>query len=70
MIHSGFDPQIFRGKQVTALGVLYNFSGNDHNTTVQTVQNMVKEAWVSNTNGIAINFYQPCYTPVCGGHRR
>ncbi|EDQ99504.1 uncharacterized protein LACBIDRAFT_334938 [Laccaria bicolor S238N-H82] len=34
-----------KGKQVTALGVLYNFTGNDKNTTVQKVADMVKEAW-------------------------
>ncbi|KAF8963639.1 Metallo-dependent phosphatase-like protein [Flammula alnicola] len=33
------------GKKVTSLGVLYDFTGNDHNTTVQKVENMVKEAW-------------------------
>ncbi|KAF8952193.1 Metallo-dependent phosphatase-like protein [Flammula alnicola] len=34
-----------KGKKVTSLGVLYDFTGNDHNTTVQKVENMVKEAW-------------------------
>ncbi|KAF8306030.1 hypothetical protein DL93DRAFT_2065823 [Clavulina sp. PMI_390] len=33
------------GRKVTALGVLYNFSGNSANTTVQYVANMVKESW-------------------------
>ena len=36
-----------RGRKVTSLGVLFDFTGNDHNTTVQKVENMVKEAWVS-----------------------
>jgi hypothetical protein len=36
-----------RGRKVTSLGVLYDFTGNDHNTTVQNVEDMVKEAWVS-----------------------
>jgi len=36
-----------RGKKVTSLGVLFDFTGNDHNTTVQKVEDMVKEAWVS-----------------------
>jgi len=36
-----------KGRKVTALGVLYNFTGNDKNTTVQAVADMVKEAWVS-----------------------
>ncbi|KAF9229933.1 hypothetical protein BU15DRAFT_69627, partial [Melanogaster broomeanus] len=35
-----------KGRNVTSLGVLYNFYGNDVNTTVQTVANMVKEEWV------------------------
>ncbi|KAJ3484948.1 hypothetical protein NLI96_g5291 [Meripilus lineatus] len=34
-----------KGKKVTALGVLYNFTGNDKNTTVQKVADMVKEKW-------------------------
>lgn len=35
----------FRGRKVTSLGVLYNFNGNDKNTTVQLVADMVKENW-------------------------
>jgi hypothetical protein len=31
---------------VTALGVLFDFKGNAANTTVQKVEDMVKEAWV------------------------
>ncbi|KIK94783.1 hypothetical protein PAXRUDRAFT_827637 [Paxillus rubicundulus Ve08.2h10] len=34
-----------KGRKVTSLGVLYDFTGNDVNTTVQTVANMVKEEW-------------------------
>ncbi|KAF7330521.1 Metallophos domain-containing protein [Mycena venus] len=34
-----------KGRAVTALGVLYDFTGNDQNTTVQKVEDMVKEAW-------------------------
>jgi hypothetical protein len=34
-----------KGRKVTSLGVLFDFTGNDHNTTVQKVENMVKEAW-------------------------
>ena len=30
---------------MTSLGVLYNFTGNDKNTTVQPVADMVKEQW-------------------------
>ncbi|KAF7363627.1 Metallophos domain-containing protein [Mycena sanguinolenta] len=35
-----------KGRAVTSLGVLYDFTGNDANTTVQPVEDMVKEAWV------------------------
>ncbi|KAJ6502330.1 Metallo-dependent phosphatase-like protein [Mycena sanguinolenta] len=34
-----------KGRAVTSLGVLYDFTGNDANTTVQPVEDMVKEAW-------------------------
>ncbi|GJF00129.1 metallo-dependent phosphatase-like protein [Phanerochaete sordida] len=34
-----------KGRKVTSLGVLYDFTDNDHNTTVQRVQDMVKENW-------------------------
>ena len=34
-----------RGRKVTSLGVLYDFTGNDYNTTVQPVAAMVKEPW-------------------------
>ncbi|KAI0253692.1 Metallo-dependent phosphatase-like protein [Lactifluus subvellereus] len=34
-----------KGRKVTSLGVLYDFTGNDRNTTVQKVEDMVKEAW-------------------------
>ncbi|KAH9981544.1 Metallo-dependent phosphatase-like protein [Russula compacta] len=34
-----------KGRKVTSLGVLFNFTGNDHNTTVQPVGEMVNEAW-------------------------
>ncbi|KAF9222392.1 hypothetical protein BS17DRAFT_783645 [Gyrodon lividus] len=34
-----------KGRKITSLGVLYDFTGNDVNTTVQTVANMVKEEW-------------------------
>jgi hypothetical protein len=37
---------VCRGRQVTSLGVLYNFTDNDKNTTVQPPADMVKEAWV------------------------
>ncbi|KAG9312319.1 Metallo-dependent phosphatase-like protein [Chiua virens] len=34
-----------KGRTVTSLGVLYDFSGNSENTTVQYVADMVKERW-------------------------
>lgn len=39
------DLSFHRGRKVTALGVLFNFAGNDKNTTVQKVADMVKEQW-------------------------
>jgi hypothetical protein len=41
-----------RGRRVTSVGVLYDFTGNDHNTTVQKVEDMVNEAWVSRVSSI------------------
>jgi hypothetical protein len=35
-----------RGRRITSLGVIFNFTGNDVNTTVQAVADMVKEQWV------------------------
>ncbi|KAH7909661.1 Metallo-dependent phosphatase-like protein [Hygrophoropsis aurantiaca] len=34
-----------KGRKITSLGVLYDFTGNDVNTTVQMVADMVKEQW-------------------------
>ncbi|KAK0457759.1 Metallo-dependent phosphatase-like protein [Desarmillaria tabescens] len=34
-----------KGRSVTALGVIFDFTGNDQNTTVQKVEDMVKESW-------------------------
>ncbi|KAI0695211.1 Metallo-dependent phosphatase-like protein [Cerioporus squamosus] len=34
-----------KGRKVTSLGVLFDFTGNDANTTVQKVEDMVKEHW-------------------------
>ncbi|KAF9529781.1 Metallo-dependent phosphatase-like protein [Crepidotus variabilis] len=34
-----------KGRKVTALGVLFDFTGNDKNTTVQKVEDMVNERW-------------------------
>ncbi|KAG6916331.1 hypothetical protein DXG01_007314 [Tephrocybe rancida] len=34
-----------KGRQVTSLGVLYDFTGAAKNTTVQKVEDMVKERW-------------------------
>ncbi|KAL5478293.1 hypothetical protein ACEPAI_2477 [Sanghuangporus weigelae] len=33
------------GRRVTSLGVLFDFTGNDDGTTVQRVEDMVKEQW-------------------------
>ncbi|KAI6114670.1 Metallo-dependent phosphatase-like protein [Pisolithus croceorrhizus] len=33
------------GRRVTSLGVLFNFTGNAHNTTVQPVAKMIEEPW-------------------------
>ncbi|EJD02036.1 uncharacterized protein FOMMEDRAFT_134660 [Fomitiporia mediterranea MF3/22] len=33
------------GKRVTSLGVIFDFTGNDDGTTVQKVEDMVKEQW-------------------------
>ncbi|KAG1855328.1 Metallo-dependent phosphatase-like protein [Suillus subalutaceus] len=34
-----------KGRRITSLGVIFNFTQNAANTTVQTVQDMVKEQW-------------------------
>ncbi|KAK0189114.1 Metallo-dependent phosphatase-like protein [Armillaria mellea] len=34
-----------KGRNVTALGVIFDFTANDQNTTVQKVEDMVKESW-------------------------
>ncbi|KAJ3737648.1 Metallo-dependent phosphatase-like protein [Lentinula guzmanii] len=34
-----------KGRRITSLGVLFDFTGNDVNTTVQPVADMVKEQW-------------------------
>ncbi|EEB95700.1 hypothetical protein MPER_05288, partial [Moniliophthora perniciosa FA553] len=34
-----------KGRSVTAFGVLFEFTGNDENTAVQKVADMVKESW-------------------------
>ncbi|KAG2069137.1 hypothetical protein BDR04DRAFT_1102086 [Suillus decipiens] len=34
-----------KGRRITSLGVIFNFTGNDVNTTVQTVHDMVNEQW-------------------------
>lgn len=34
-----------KGRRVTSLGVLFDFTGNDVNTTVQKVEAMVNETW-------------------------
>ncbi|KAI9573256.1 Metallo-dependent phosphatase-like protein [Boletus coccyginus] len=70
-----------QGRSVTSLGVLFDFTGNSANTTVQSVADMVKEEWVSASICIrvandnwpvvfdAIRAVHP-YTPILifGGH--
>lgn len=34
-----------KGRRITSLGVIFNFTGNDVNTTVQSVGHMIKEQW-------------------------
>ncbi|KAG2046192.1 hypothetical protein BDR06DRAFT_1014935 [Suillus hirtellus] len=34
-----------KGRRITSLGVMFDFTGNDVNTTVQAVGDMVKEQW-------------------------
>ncbi|CAK5275130.1 unnamed protein product [Mycena citricolor] len=34
-----------KGRRVTSFGVLFDFEGNDMNTTVQKVESMVQESW-------------------------
>ncbi|KAH9917217.1 Metallo-dependent phosphatase-like protein [Amylocystis lapponica] len=34
-----------KGRRVTSLGIIFDFTGNDVNTTVQPVEDMVKEQW-------------------------
>lgn len=38
------------GRRVTSLGVLFDFTGNDDGTSVQKVEDMVKEQWVSDNH--------------------
>ncbi|KAH8112352.1 Metallo-dependent phosphatase-like protein [Phellopilus nigrolimitatus] len=35
------------GRRITSLGVIFDFTGNDNGTTVQKVEDMVKEQWFS-----------------------
>ncbi len=44
-IFVGFITITPRGRKVTALGAIFNFTNNAANTTVQTAQDMVKESW-------------------------
>jgi hypothetical protein len=36
----------YRGRSVTAFGVLFDFAGSAVNTTVQRVEDMIHEPWV------------------------
>jgi hypothetical protein len=46
-----------KGRKVTALGVLFDFTGNDVNTTVQKVEDMVKETWFAEAIKEAPDFF-------------
>ncbi|KAJ7770978.1 Metallo-dependent phosphatase-like protein [Mycena maculata] len=37
--------QTRKGRSVTAFGILFDWTGNDVNTTIQTVEDMVEEPW-------------------------
>ncbi|KAH9959081.1 Metallo-dependent phosphatase-like protein [Russula dissimulans] len=46
-----------KGRMVTSLGVLFSLTGNDNNTTVQPVADMVKEAWFTDAIKEEPNFF-------------
>lgn len=51
------------GRKITSLGVLFDFTDNDRNTTVQKVADMVNEQWVRNTGiGSVKRIYLPIVT--------
>ena len=56
-----------RGRKVTSLGVLFDFTGNAVNTTVQFVSDMVKEQWVSTSFRNYVNVSN-LDLPVCRSH--
>ncbi|KAI6029157.1 5'-nucleotidase [Pisolithus microcarpus] len=58
-----------KGRRVTSVGVLYDFTGNSINTTVQFVADMVKESWLRLVVFDAIRAVHPL-TPILifGGH--
>ena len=70
---------LVRGRSVTALGVIFDFTGNDVNTTVQKVEDMVNEQWVSawlRVRGVSSTCSQDfvpdeqcCVLTVRGGNR-
>lgn len=53
-----------RGRKITALGVLFDFTGNAANTTVQKVADMVKEQWVSIIVGYVTSYILQIWTVV------
>ena len=55
---------------MTSLGVLYDFTGNSANTTVQFVADMVKEQWVSTFICVRSEVLNISISQVCGSHRR
>ena len=55
---------------MTSLGVLFDFTGNSANTTVQFVADMVKEQWVNPPFCVRDNDSNISIIQVCGSHRR
>ena len=56
------------GKKVTSLGVLFDFTANDNGTTVQKVEDMVKEQWVGLPSFYSRNMFLREIS-VCGSDR-
>ncbi|KAH9928983.1 5'-nucleotidase [Amylocystis lapponica] len=59
-----------KGRSVTSLGILYDFTGNAKNTTVQTVAKMVAEKWFKDAIAdepdvfLLIGYVPVCYRPT------
>ncbi|KZV66464.1 hypothetical protein PENSPDRAFT_612591 [Peniophora sp. CONT] len=58
-----------KGRKVTALGVLFHFTGNDEGTTVQDVPSMVNETWFAEAIEEEPDFFLLTgHMPVNGDH--